>query len=67
MTRHGNSGDHRRHLPAFDKKTTTIITYIVFVVEETVPCPKLVVGMRIHREIHNMPTQAWAWHPASGF
>jgi hypothetical protein len=23
----------------------------------------IVVGMRIHREIHSMPTQAWAWHP----
>jgi hypothetical protein len=39
--------------------------YLVSVAEATVPCPKLVVGMRIHREIHAMPTQAWAWHPAN--
>jgi hypothetical protein len=29
--------------------------------------PTLVVGMRIHREIHGMPTQAWAWHPEFSF
>jgi hypothetical protein len=38
-----------------------------FCYEKDGAMPTLVVGMRIHREIHGMPTQAWAWHPEFSF